>query len=105
MKDRDTLAIEVLRTVLGAIDNAEAVAPPATATSGSSEGRIAGARRGVGAGDVARRDLSEGDVRAIVRAEVRDLRSSAEQYRGLEQHAEAARLRAQADLLEAHLST
>jgi|SRR6516165_1585016 len=108
MKDRDTAAIGALRAALGAIDNAEAVPPPVAPTTaptaGPTAGPIAGARAGAGAGDVARRELNEADVRAIVRAEVEDLNSNADEYVLLGKEEEAVRLRAEADLLEAHLS-
>jgi uncharacterized protein len=104
MKDRDPVAVEALRTVLGAIDNAEAVPSPEDSAPGPIQSPIASATQGVGAGDVPRRDLSDPDVAAIVRAEVDDLRASAEEYHGLGRDEPAKRLGAQADMLETHLS-
>jgi len=106
MQERDSLAVQALRAALGAIDNAEAIpTPPSNTATAPTDGRIAGARHGAGAGEAPRKDLSEEDVSAIVRAEVDDLRSNAEEYDGLGQAEWAARLRAQAELLEAQLST
>jgi hypothetical protein len=104
MKNQDAAAVGALRTALSAIDNAEAVPPPDAPAPGPAGGPIAGARDGAGAGDVARRELGEVDVRAMVRAEVDDLRSNADGYVLLGKDEDAARLRAGADLLEAHLS-
>ena len=104
MKERDAVSVQVLRSTLGAIDNAEAV-PARTSTTEVTGGPIAGARSGAGAGDVPRRELREVDVRAIVRAELEDLRVHAAQYARLGEEEQATRLRAQADVLDAQLST
>ena len=103
VKTRDTDAVAALRSALGAIDNAEAVPSPASAT-GLTAGPIAGARRGAGAGDAPRRSLSEDDIRAIVVAEIAELRASAAQYRRLGRHQQAERLGNRADLLDGLLS-
>ena len=104
MKDRDAAAVATLRAALSDIDNAEAVPAPDDLAPGPAGGPIAGARDGAGAGDVAPRELSEADVTAIVRAEIDDLRSSADEYVALGRDEQAAQLRVQADLLEGHLS-
>ena len=104
MKDRESAAVGALRAALGAIDNAEAVPLPDGPATAPTTGPIAGARDGAGAGDVAPRELSEADVTAIVRAEIDDLRSSADEYVALGRDQQAAQLRVQADLLEGHLS-
>lgn len=104
MKDRETAAVGALRTALGAIDNADAVPSPDGPATAPTTGPIAGATDGAGAGDVARRELSEADVTAIVRAEIDDLRSSADEYDALGRDEQAAQLRVQADLLERHFS-
>lgn len=98
MKGRDQVAVAVLRSALGAIDNAEAVdhrqAPKA------QTGRIAGAVAGLGAAEVARLELSEAEMAAIVRAEADDRRAAAEEYDRLGRHDESARLRAEAVVLD-----
>jgi uncharacterized protein len=70
LRARDKDAARVLRTVLAAIANAEAQ-PDAEEgpVSLRSEGPIAGAASGVGAAEVARRELGTDDVVAIIRAE------------------------------------
>jgi uncharacterized protein YqeY len=101
LKARDQAAAAALRSALAAIDNAQAVeAPPPPCTGGV----VAGAVAGLGAGDAPRRQLSEGDIAAVVRAEVADRRAAAADY-GRAGHVEAAaRLTAEADVLAAHLA-
>jgi hypothetical protein len=77
MKTRDVVATAALRTALGAIDNAEAVDVSRQSVSG--DGPIAGAVTGHGAGDVARRDLSEADIRSVVESGV-DREAAAARY-------------------------
>jgi uncharacterized protein YqeY len=88
LKDRDEVATAALRTALSAIANAEAV-PPAPWKS----------RLGVGAGEAARRELSDADVIAILRAEVEEKQSAASVYERLGESNEARRLRAEAEFL------
>jgi uncharacterized protein YqeY len=102
MRNRDRVAASALRTVLGAIENAEAV--PTTGPAPSSGGLIAGAISGLGAGEVPRRTLTPGEVEAIVRAEVDERRRAAAEYDGLGRSEQAARLRQEAGLIEVHLS-
>lgn len=68
LRDGDRLRMSVLRTTLAAVDNAEAV-DPVSVTPGATE--------------VARVELSEADVRAIVRRERDDLVAAAEELRTL----------------------
>lgn len=103
MKARDAAAVNALRTALAAVDNAEAVAGPTAATAPLVEGVIAGAAAGVGATEVARRELTEDEVTAIVAAEVDERRAAADDYRTAGQFGRAARLTAEADALAAHL--
>lgn len=103
MKARDAAAVNALRTALAAVDNAEAVAVPATAATPLVEGVIAGAAAGVGATEAPRRVLTEDEVAAIVAAEVDERRAAAGDYRDAGQFGRAARLTAEADALAAHL--
>lgn len=66
MRARDADAVSAVRTALAAIDNAEAVPAPAEQrlTSGSSHVAV-----GAGATEVARQELSEEQMRAVVAAE------------------------------------
>ncbi|MET8426023.1 hypothetical protein [Nocardia sp. NPDC004860] len=99
MKARDRNATAALRSALGAIDNAEAV-------DGSDvrAGAIESSAVGLGAAERARRDLTESDIAGIVRAEIDDRLTAAEEYDGLSGGADrAASLRAEAAALSAHL--
>src|SRR4051794_41149245 len=83
MKERDRTAVAVLRSTLGAIDNAEAVAPTNTE-----------------AGDVPRRLLDEREIVAIVLTEAAQLRVDADGYDAVDRSTEADELRARAEVLE-----
>ena len=101
LKARDQVAVGALRSALAAIDNAQAVDSPAALRSGVV---IAGAVTGLGAVDAPRRQLSDGDVAAILRAEVADRRAAASDYERAGQVEAAARLTAEAAGHAAHLA-
>lgn len=90
LKERDDAATAALRSAISAIANAEAVA--------AAPARV---RLGVGAGDVPRRDLTDDELLAIVRAEVDERLRAATEYEGLGKAEKAQRLRAEADVLRA----
>jgi len=92
LKARDATSVAALRSALSAIDNAEAV-DRSTPT----------ARLGVGAADVARRELSTEEVLAILRTEVAERTSAAAEYELLGRTEQAARLRAEAATLASYL--
>jgi hypothetical protein len=94
--------VDAIGSALSAIDNAEAV-PAHPNLQASTDGPIAGAAQGPGAGDVSRRVLSEEEIAATVSAEIAEKRSASGEYERLGQSEEAARLCSQADLLEALL--
>ncbi len=89
LKARDAVATAALRSALAAIDNAAAV----DAASGSHP------TLGVGTRDVARRELSPGEVREIVRREVSDREAAATEYESRAKRDQARRLRAEAAVL------
>ena len=101
MSARQSHAVSVLRETLAAIDNAEA--PPAAEAPKAQAGVIAGGVAGLGAGEVARLALSPRQVADVVEGEIRHLREASAQYAGLGRPEEAAKLSAQAGLLEALL--
>lgn len=103
IKARDPVAVSALRSGLAAIANAEAVDAASMQPSITDESEFAGAVLGLGAGEVARRELSEADVRAILRTEVSDRTGAADDYERLGQPEHAARLRAEAEFLNKHL--
>jgi len=105
LRARDAVAVSALRSALAAVGNAEAVpVPDAGGTGGATVGEhVAGARVGLGAGEVERRVLSEGDVVALVRAEVDERLAAAAQVEALGRADVAERLRAEAAVLQRHL--
>ena len=102
MKAREAESVAALRTAIAAIDNAEAV--PAEGTRQATTSRhFAGARAGVGATEAARRELSGGDIRAILDDQIAGYTREADGYDALGQADAARRLRNQARLLAAYL--
>src|SRR5215207_9918974 len=77
-KDRDATRVAALRSALSAIDNAGAVPTPTSGTAtpvdtnldAPSSGTIAGGVVGLGAAEVARRELSEEQIRELIQAEI-----------------------------------
>jgi uncharacterized protein len=98
LKSRDAVAVSALRSALAAIENAGAVDPVQAPPPGT--GPIAGAVDGLGAAEVERRPV---DARAVVAAEVEQRRAAAREYAELGRPDHADRLRAEADVLAAHL--
>lgn len=96
-KQRDPVRVSALRSILGAIDNAET--PDAVAVVGQQSGEIAGAVAGLGATEVARLDLSEEQIRCLVQAEIDERRSAADDYVAGGHAEKAATLRAEAAVL------
>lgn len=88
MRERDRPAVRAIRTALGAIANAEAVDVPEHLSDPLGSPGLSQ--------DVARRELSAGDVREILGAEVRERRAALAEY---ERHGRAE----QADDLRAEL--
>jgi uncharacterized protein len=112
IKARDTVAVAALRSALAAIDNTEAVDPdavgprpdPGVGVGAVGEGPVlAGTVAGVGAGEVARRLLTDAQMEEIVRAEVVERQLTARLYEDAGQLDQADRLRREAQLLSAYL--
>ena len=83
------MATAALRSALAAIDNAAAV----DSSPGSSPAL------GVGTRDVARKELSAGQVSSIVRSEISDREAAAIEYESRGKGDQARRLRAEAGVL------
>jgi len=100
MKAKDRVAAGALRSVLGAIDNAEAVETVPTSSAATSE-HVAAAAVGVGASEAQRRTLTAGQVRAIVELEINDRRAAIPAFAGHGDRAEqrAAALQHEIDVL------
>jgi uncharacterized protein YqeY len=97
LKARDDVAISAYRSALSALDNAQAAdsdaAPPA------QPGRIAGGVAGLGAGEVARKELTDEDARALVRAHIDNWNVAAQECEAAGRPDAAARLWAEARTL------
>ena len=86
----DRHAIAAVRSLAGAIDNAEALSNPAQ----SARPRI-----GVGAGEAPRKRLTKAEIVAIIETEIAEREQAAEQYEQLGRRAEVDAMRAQALVL------
>jgi uncharacterized protein YqeY len=104
MRERDTVAVAALRSALGAIDNAEAVDPGQRVAPAASHPRLAGTVVGLGAGEVPRRQLTEPELEALVRAEVAERAAAAADYERAGRAERAGRLRGEAAALAATLA-
>lgn len=76
MRERDRVAVNALRSVLAALDNAEAV--PVSADLPVDSDHVAGAVVGLGAGESARRELTDADERRVVEREIAEMHAEAD---------------------------
>ena len=102
IKARDRHGLSALRCALSAIDNAEAVDVTADDRAARA-GAIEASPVGLGVTEVARRQLTEAEVSAIVRAEIETRREAAAAFEASGHGDRAAELTAGADALAAHL--
>ena len=102
LRARRSFAVAVLRETLAAIDNAEAAelaaAPPV------EHGVIAGGVGGLGAGEVARKQLTPEDVSKLIAREFDERRAAQAQYRALGRTEEAETLGLQLEVLNGLLT-
>ena len=103
MKARDMVATSALRSVIAAIGNAEAVSLAPSRGQAGGDQHFAGSAAGLGAAEAARRALTASDVASIVAAEAADRRAAAAQYEASGHADRAARLRHEAEVIEAAL--
>jgi len=104
LKAKDNAAVAALRSALAAIDNAEAIPADHLSNRVTGDEQIAGSAVGVGAGEAARRHLTEDDLRAIVEGEIRERVVAAQEYEQLGRIDLAKRLQAEADVLSRYLA-
>src|SRR6476646_8382488 len=93
MKQRDKAAVAALRAATSVIDNAEAA--DLSDAPGVEPGLIAGGVAGLGAGEVARRQLSDRELVEMLRDEVVQWESTARECERVRRSDDAARLRAE----------
>ncbi|RYP85730.1 hypothetical protein EKO23_11945 [Nocardioides guangzhouensis] len=104
LRHRDRDAVRVLRTVLAAVANAEAQPySDETPTRLRADGPIAGSTGGLGAAEVARRDLDPDTILAIVAGERDERLAAADDLAGRGAYDAAGALLAEATLLERYL--
>ncbi len=101
LKSRDMIAASALRSALAAIDNASAVPAGPAPAAGAGGPHFAGSATGLGAGEAARRFLSEAEIGEIVRTEVAERQEAARAYQDGGHADRAARLRREAAVLMA----
>jgi uncharacterized protein YqeY len=101
MRARRSEELATIRSLMAAIDNAEApgVGSPASPTAPSSAD-FAGAVAGLGSGDASRRELNEADLGELLDAEITDRREQADVFESLGRPDEALRLRDQVVVIE-----
>lgn len=96
-KERDATRVSALRSALSAIDNAET--PDTVDVDAPKSEAIVGGVVGLGAAEVARRELSDAQIRDLLRAEVDERLAAAEQVSSGGHTERAASLRAEAAVL------
>jgi uncharacterized protein YqeY len=99
MKRRDKVALSAYRSALAAIENAEAADLSAAPVESVGE-HIAGGVAGLGAGEVARHELSPVELDQVLQREVDDRLTNADIYERAGQRAEADTLRAEAAVID-----
>ena len=92
IKARDRVAVAALRSAIAAIENAEAIQSKSSPNRETNSEHIAGATSGVGSSDVARRELTDADVAAIVREQIEERFQAADEYEQLGRRDAADRL-------------
>jgi uncharacterized protein YqeY len=104
MKSRDTDAVSALRTALAAFDDAGAVpAPEPAAGPPATSEYVAGTSVGLGSAEVARRELTMGDLHSVLRAQIDERVAEADTYAAHGKSTAADRIRREADVLRAYL--
>lgn len=101
MKSRSAVEVSAIRSLLAALDDAEAVAPPATAPISSLGGEhVAGAAVGVGSTEVDRRVLTAAEVELVVSGQIEERQAAAATFDAVAQPDAARRLRDEAGVIE-----
>jgi uncharacterized protein YqeY len=103
LKAGDPFATAAIRSLLTAIDNAEA--PPADShqQNGNHSEHFAGSVAGLGGAEVERQHLADADLRAIIEGEIRERSVAATEYEQIDRDEQARRLRLEAEVLRRYL--
>jgi uncharacterized protein len=99
MKARRREDVAALRTLIAAIDNAEAGGVIAPTSGQSSTEHVAGATTGAGSSEADRRSISPAELRAILDREIEEIEEHVTRYEKLGKSEDAASLRIQLNVL------
>jgi hypothetical protein len=100
MRARDGRTAGAMRTVIAALENAEAVPVKSTGTPVTSSEYVAGTSLGPGSGEFPRRVLSPDEERALVAREVAELRLSSATLAKVGRHKRSAEMLRIAETVE-----
>ena len=101
IKERNMFAVKAIRSIMSEIDNAGAVTVDAPQTMFISGG-IAGATEGVGSAEVPRKELSDEDIKQIIKNEIDEMAKTAELIKDTPK-SEASHLAEQINILRKYL--
>jgi len=101
LKQKDTIAVKTIRSLMSAIDNAGAVEVETPSTMPMAGG-IAGATDGLGSSEVPRKELSDEDMRQIIEEEIGEINTTIELLEN-HSHPQVAELIKQKELLKNYL--
>lgn len=99
MRERKTGDVAVIRTLIAAVDNAEAVP---TGTDGAATPRSGTRAFGDSSGEVARRELDDAELDKVFAREIETRLAAAEDYAQHGRNDDAARLREEAKVIEGY---
>lgn len=103
MKARAGVDVAAIRSLLAALDDAQAVPAPAHVPASSLVGeQVAGASVGVGSTDVARLELTDAEIALVVDGQIEERRAAATTFDAVDQPGAAERLRAEARVIEGY---
>lgn len=103
MKARSGVDVAAIRSLLAALDDAQAVPAPAHVPASSLAGEhLAGAAVGVGSTEVARLELTQTEIALVVDGQIEERRAAATTFDAVDQPDAADRLRAEARVIEGY---
>lgn len=106
MKARRIVDVSALRSLLAALDDAQAVPAPAHVPASSLAGEhVAGAAVGVGSTEVARLELSAAEIGLVVAGQIEERQAAADTFAAVDQADAAQRLRAEAEVIARYRPT
>ena len=101
VKEKNPLAVNAIRSLMSAIDNAGAV-PVEKSEVMPMSGGIAGATEGLGSSEALRRELSDEEIKQIIQKEINEMVETVELI-GNDSRPESRELIEQMDILKKYL--